>query len=129
MLSALALAIQVLESLLTLAPLGLQVASLVQSTVATLKQMQAQNRDPLPSEWEAIHIQIDALRAALDTPEGIPLGTEGLLAQHANASLGASSLDQPAPFVEPFPGEHPSFVAPAPARSSDTLFPHKDFKP
>lgn len=68
--NSLSLAINVLAALPALVTAGEETIQLINSTVATLKVMQTQGRDPLPSEWAAIEAQLDALTDELDAPEG-----------------------------------------------------------
>jgi len=63
--NALALAIQALQSLLTLLPLGQQLAGMYQGIVANLKDMHASGRDPTPEEWAALDAAVKALEAQL----------------------------------------------------------------
>lgn len=75
--SAITLATNVLEALPALVTASGGALQLIHSTVGTLKVMQSQGRDPLPSEWDAIHAQIASLTSALTAPEGdSAVGTE-----------------------------------------------------
>ena len=67
--SAILLAIQVLQALTAAVPLTEELFALVQSTIATLNVMHAQNRGPTPTESAAIMVQIDTLRSSLNRPE------------------------------------------------------------
>lgn len=67
--SAILLAIQVLQALTAAVPLTQELFALVQSTIATLNVMHAQNRGPTPTESAAIMLQIDTLRSSLNRPE------------------------------------------------------------
>ena len=69
MLTALGLALSVLEALPAFLQAGSAIEQLVQGAVATLRVMIAQGRDPTVAEWDAIHAQIAALRLALEAPE------------------------------------------------------------
>jgi|GEM_PF-2187287 len=69
--SALSLALSVFDVLPGVIKAGAEVMQLIEGTIASLKIMQSQSRDPSPAEWEAIHKQIDALRGEL-TPEVVP---------------------------------------------------------
>ena len=67
--SAILLAIQVLQALTAALPMTEELFALVQSTIATLNVMHAQNRGPTPTESAAIMVQIDTLRSSLNRPE------------------------------------------------------------
>jgi len=62
---ALGLAIQALQSLLTLLPLGQQLATEYSGIVTSLKAMQAEKRDPTDAEWAALDAAVSALEAQL----------------------------------------------------------------
>jgi hypothetical protein len=64
--TALALAVQVLEILPTLITASSEALGFIESTTATLKAMQADNRDPTDAEWAALDAQIATLRAELN---------------------------------------------------------------
>ena len=65
---ALALAIQALQALVTLLPLGEQLKTQYDQIIANLQQMQAENRDPTPAEWKALDDARAALQAQLNAP-------------------------------------------------------------
>jgi len=67
--SAILLAIQVLQALTAALPMTEELFALVQSTIATLNVMHTQNRGPTPTEYDAIMLQIDTLRTKLNEPE------------------------------------------------------------
>ena len=71
-----ALAINVLQALPAVIIAGEETIQLIHSTVATLQVMQAQNRDPSPSEWAAIDAQLATLTAELEEPEGTDATTD-----------------------------------------------------
>jgi hypothetical protein len=63
---ALAIAIQALQALVTLVPLGQQLKAQYDQIVASLQQMQAENRDPTQAEWDAVHKARADLEAQLN---------------------------------------------------------------
>jgi hypothetical protein len=63
--TAVALAIAVLQSLPALITASAEVIALINSTVTSLKQMQAENRDPTDAEWAAVHSIVDTLTARI----------------------------------------------------------------
>lgn len=65
---ALAIATTVLELLPSLIQAGINVVGLIESTSATIKLAQSENRDPTDAEWAALDAQISALRAQLNAP-------------------------------------------------------------
>lgn len=65
----LGLALQVLQMLPGLVSAGVQIEGVVASTIGTLRRAQAENRDPTPEEWNAIHTEIEAARQELRRPE------------------------------------------------------------
>jgi len=71
--TAVGLAIEVLTLLPSVITAGEQVLSLIESTISSLKLFQSTGTDPTPEEWDAIHAQIAALQAQLQTPVG-PVG-------------------------------------------------------
>lgn len=64
--SAIDLAIEVLTALPSLVTAGEEALALMNSTTASLRAMQAENRDPTDAEWDAVHAVIATLRARLD---------------------------------------------------------------
>lgn len=62
---ALALAIQLLQSLLTLAPLAQEVRDMYTNLTSALQDMQTTGRDPTQAEWDSMHAAIDAAVTAL----------------------------------------------------------------
>lgn len=62
---SLTLAITLLEALPGLITASQEVLAMLNATTASLKTMQAENRDPTPAEWQAMHAQIAAIRAQL----------------------------------------------------------------
>lgn len=67
--TALTYAVQILSILPQLLAAGKDVAALVQSGNAALKQMADEGREPTTQEWDALNAQIDALRAELHEGE------------------------------------------------------------
>lgn len=65
MLKALQLATIVLDLVPAVVAAGKDVKGIVDSTNATLKKAQAENRDITPGEWDAMNAQIEALRKEL----------------------------------------------------------------
>lgn len=63
--NALALAIQALQSLITLIPLGQELKAMYDGIVSSLQSMQASGRDPTDAEWEALNTAVRALEAQL----------------------------------------------------------------
>lgn len=59
------LALSVFGQLPGLIQAGANVLALIESTKAVLTTAQAEKRDPLPEEWDALNAQIDSLRAQL----------------------------------------------------------------
>jgi hypothetical protein len=62
------LLISFLESLPGLIQSGVEVVSLVTGTVKSVKTMIAENRDPTPAEWNALHAKIAALSPGRPSP-------------------------------------------------------------
>lgn len=62
---SLTLAITLLEALPALITASEQVLAMLNATTASLKAMQAENRDPTDAEWQAMHDQIAVIRAQL----------------------------------------------------------------
>ena len=69
------LVLDVLKQLPALIKDGEEAIQLVESTLATVRQAQAQGRDPTVGEWDAIHAQIDTMTGQLNKPEEAPVGT------------------------------------------------------
>lgn len=65
--SAIALAIAVLQSLPSLVLASQEVISLINSTVTSLKQMQAEKRDPTNAEWDAVNSIVATLTAKVES--------------------------------------------------------------
>jgi hypothetical protein len=63
---ALLMAIQALQALITVIPLGEQLKTQYDQIVANLQQMQAENRDPTQAEWDAVHKARADLEAQLN---------------------------------------------------------------
>lgn len=63
--SALAFAMQLLESLPGLIQAGADVAELISNGSAKLKEFEQENRDPTDEEWEELNASIDAKRDEL----------------------------------------------------------------
>jgi len=89
--SALSLAISTLSVLPGVIEAGAEVLQLIEGTVASLKIMQSQSRDPSDAEWSAIHMQIDALRGEL-TPEVVTVADVNTPVVHAVNSLDTMSV-------------------------------------
>jgi hypothetical protein len=64
--TAIALAITVLENLPALITASEEVIALISSTVTSLRQMQAEKRDPTDAEWAAVHSVIDILLTRIE---------------------------------------------------------------
>jgi hypothetical protein len=62
---AIPFAITLLSSLPQLIKAGMDVTSLIQDSMAKMKTMEEEKRDPTPQEWDALNAQIDALRKEL----------------------------------------------------------------
>lgn len=62
------LLIAFLESLPALIQSGAEVVSLITGTVNSVKTMIAENRDPTPAEWNALHAKIAALSPGRHSP-------------------------------------------------------------
>ena len=62
------LLIAFLESLPGLIQDGVEVVTLINQTVISVKTMIAESRDPTPDEWNALHAQIAALSPGRPTP-------------------------------------------------------------
>ncbi len=63
--NALALAIQALQSLITLIPLGQELKAMYDGIVSSLQIMHAENRDPTDQEWENLNTAVRALEVQL----------------------------------------------------------------
>ncbi|MGQ0742584.1 MAG: hypothetical protein ACT4OG_09900 [Alphaproteobacteria bacterium] len=63
-----ALLVSFLEALPGLIQAGVEVVTLITSTVAQVKSMIAENRDPTPAEWDALHAKIAALSPGRPSP-------------------------------------------------------------
>lgn len=64
-----ALAMLVMENLPALIRAGQNVIGLIEETNGVLKRAQAENRDPLPAEWDGLNTRIAGLREALHRPD------------------------------------------------------------
>ena len=104
--SAILLAIQVLQALTAAVPMTEELFALVQSTIATLNVMHAQNRGPTPTESAAIMVQIDTLRSSLNRPEAdvAPMTVRGEwpAASTEPALRAAEQTAQGAAYVTPY---------------------------
>lgn len=60
--TAISLALTVLQSLPALIAAGQNVIALINSTSATITKAQAENRDPTPAEWQALDDMLTDLR-------------------------------------------------------------------
>jgi hypothetical protein len=67
------LLISFLEVLPGLIQAGVEVVTLITSTVAQVKTMIAENRDPTAEEWDALHAKIAALSP--NRPSPFPLNS------------------------------------------------------
>jgi hypothetical protein len=63
---ALAIAIQALQALIQVASLAPAIKAQYDGIVASLQQMQSENRDPTEAEWQAVHDARAALEAQLN---------------------------------------------------------------
>jgi len=81
--STLAMAISILEVLPSVLEAGSAAEQLVVSGLANIRAMEAQGRNPSPTEWAAIEAQIATLSGELDVPEG----------EDPNDLSGATDLD------------------------------------
>jgi hypothetical protein len=96
----------VLEALPGLLGAGTAVEQLVVGAIGQIKVMQAQGRDPTPTEWAAINAQIAALESQLDVPEGEDPLDAGYAATHSiapGAGYGLANQPTPAPVETPTP--------------------------
>ena len=59
-------AILLLQNLPSLIEAGIKVTGIIEKGVADLKQMQAENRDPSPAEWDALTAETELLQAQID---------------------------------------------------------------
>ena len=104
--SAILLAIQVLQALTAALPMTEELFALVQSTIATLNVMHAQNRGPTPTESAAIMLQIDTLRSSLNRPEAdvAPMTVRGEwpAASTEPALRAAGQMAQGAAYITPY---------------------------
>lgn len=62
------LLIAFLESLPSLIQTGAEVIGLIKSTVNAVRTMIAEERDPTPAEWNALHAEIAALSPGRPSP-------------------------------------------------------------
>ena len=69
--NALAMAMNLLQTLPGLLSAGIQIEGVIAGTLATLHKAQAEGRDPTNEEWDAMHQQIEAARASLSRPEAL----------------------------------------------------------
>lgn len=65
--TALALAIQALQSLVALIPVGQELKTMWDGVVSQLQQMQAENRDPTQEEWDVLNAAVRALEQQLQS--------------------------------------------------------------
>lgn len=63
--NALALAIQALQSLVTLIPVGQELATMYQGIVTKLQSLEASGADPSQADWDALDAAVAALEAQL----------------------------------------------------------------
>ena len=114
--SAILLAIQVLQALTAALPMTEELFALVQSTIATLNVMHAQNRGPTPTESAAIMLQIDTLRSSLNRPEAdvAPMTVRGEwpAASTEPALRAAEQTAQGAAYVTPYDEGTQPYVTP-----------------
>lgn len=67
MLAALGYAIQALQLFVTVVPMAEELKTQYDAIIANLQKMQAENRDPTPEEWQAVHDARKALEAQLNS--------------------------------------------------------------
>lgn len=60
--TAVAFAIQILESLPQIMSMTVQAASYIHNSVTSLKLMQLEGRDPTDAEWDALNATVQSLR-------------------------------------------------------------------
>jgi hypothetical protein len=63
---AIAYAIELLTQLPAIVSTGMEIETAVKNGIAALQTMQAENRDPTPAEWDALHATLESLRQQLD---------------------------------------------------------------